>query len=404
MSEKPLKGVKVLDLTYFIAGPGAGRILADWGADVIKVEPAFGDPCRSLGKTYGMPCIDREINLLYSTYNANKRGLSLNLKDPAGLAILDRLLQSAKVFLTSYRTAALTRMGLDYESLSARFPHLIWAQVNGFGDHGPAKDNPGFDSVSFWARAGGYIDLPERDTSPLNHPSGFGDSTTACSLTAGICAALYRQAMTGQGTKVMVSLFGQAIWCASSSYASTQFGDKYPKTRKEASMPTLNSYKCKDGEWLFLSILEHEKFFPLLCKVLKREDLLTDKFTKTENAKAHTTELIEILEKEFLKYDRDELVEMLSSVDIAQEKIRHFADVLSDPQALENNYLCDFKNRNGQITKMAMPPAKFGDIERDPIQDAPLIGQDSREILAEAGFTQEEIEGFLAGGIVHVEN
>ena len=145
---QPLKGVKVIDLTYFIAGPGTAKILADWGADVIKVEPSFGDPGRSTGATMSTPT-EPDCNPFYTAYNANKRGISLNLKSAEGTAILDKMLETADVFLTSYRTGALKRLGLDYKSLSEKHPHIVWAQINGFGDFGPAKDNAGFDTVAF---------------------------------------------------------------------------------------------------------------------------------------------------------------------------------------------------------------------------------------------------------------
>ena len=159
---QPLKGVKVIDLTYFVAGPGSARILADWGADVIKVEPDFGDPGRKTGATMTMPVDDNASNPFYSIYNCNKRGISINLKEEKGLEIMDRLLKDANVFISSYRTGALKRLGLDYETMSKKHPHIIWGQINGFGDYGPAKDNPGFDTVAFWARSGAMIDIAWR--------------------------------------------------------------------------------------------------------------------------------------------------------------------------------------------------------------------------------------------------
>ncbi|MGF6907453.1 CaiB/BaiF CoA transferase family protein [Fusobacterium sp. PH5-44] len=402
MLNKPLEGVKVIDLTYFVAGPGTGRILADWGADVIKVEPSFGDPGRKTGATMSMPAICEESNMFYSTYNMNKRGLSLNLKDQKGLEIMDNLLKGANVLVTSYRTGALKRMGLDYETLKEKHPHLIWAQINGFGDYGPAKDNPGFDTVAFWARSGIMIDIAEKDTSPINPPIGFGDASTSCSLAGGICAALYHQLKTGQGQKVMVSLFAQAIWGASSEIASTQFGDEYPKSRKNAIAPDINSYKCKDGNWVFLSILEHERYFPILCEVLGRTDLLNEKFTTTANAKKNAPELIKILDNEFIKYTRPEVINMLTKADIAHERIQHIKEVLEDAQAIENNYIHEFKNRNGEKTMMAMTPIKFGNIEVNITSDAPLVGEHSIEILKEMGYDSVTIENLIKDQIVVV--
>lgn len=400
MLNKPLEGVKVIDLTYFVAGPGTAKILADWGADVIKVEPSFGDPGRKTGATMTMP-IDDYNNPFYSTYNSNKRGLSINLKSKTGIEIMDKLLREANVFVSSYRTGALKRLGLDYETLKEKHPHLIWAQINGFGDFGPAKDNAGFDTVAFWARSGAMIDLAEKDTTPVNPLIGFGDATTSCSLSGGICAALYQQAKTGKGQKVMASLFGQAIWNASSVVASTQYNDEYQKTRKNAISPVINSYRCKDGKWIFLSILEHERYFGGLCGLFGREDLVNDeRFASSAESKNNAAELIEILDGEFLKFTQDEMVEKLTAADIAHERVQHIKDVVTDEQAIANNYVYEFTSRDGSKTMLSATPIKFGNIEVNMTCDAPLIGEHSDEILRELGYSREEIEGLVESGIV----
>ncbi|WP_029758010.1 MULTISPECIES: CaiB/BaiF CoA-transferase family protein [Fusobacterium] len=391
---QPLKGVKIIDLTYFVAGPGTGRILADWGADVIKVEPSFGDPGRKTGATMTMPVDDNKINPFYSVYNLNKRGISINLKSEAGLKIMDKLLSEANVFLSSYRTGALKRLGLDYETLSKKHPHIIWAQINGFGDFGPAKDNPGFDTVAFWARSGAMIDIAEKG-SIVNPPIGFGDATTSCSLAGGICAALYEQQKTGKGQKVMVSLFGQAIWNLSALIGSTQFQDIYPKTRKNAISPVINSYKCKDEKWIFLSILEHERYYKALCEVIERIDLIDDeRFSTTLAAKKNAEELIKIIDKGFAKFTQSEMLERLIKADIAHEKIQHVQEVLNDSQAIANNYIYEFENRDHSKNMMAMSPVKFNTIDTNIKMDAPKIGEHNEEILEELGYTKEDIEDF----------
>lgn len=400
MLNKPLEGVKIIDLTYFVAGPGCAKILADWGADVIKVEPSFGDPGRKTGATMTMP-VEQDLNPFYTTYNANKRGLSINLKSEDGLAVMDKLLKEANVFVSSYRTGALKRLGLDYETLSEKYPHLIWAQINGFGDNGPAKDNPGFDTVAFWARSGAMLDIAEANTTPINPPIGFGDATTSCSLSGGICAALYQQCKTGKGEKVMVSLFGQAIWNASALIASTQFEDEYPKTRKNAISPVINSYQCSDGKWIFLSILEYERYFPALCEVLERPELMEDeRFTTTLAGKKNAPELISIIDGEFAKRTQEEMLKRLTKADIAHEKIQHVQEVLTDRQAIENNYIHEFTNRNGEKTMMAMTPVKFGNIDVNLSMDAPLVGEHSEDILQELGYSKEEIKQLMDSEVV----
>lgn len=407
---KPLTGVKVIDLTYFVAGPGGARILADWGADVIKVEPSFGDPGRTTGATMSAPT-RKDCNPFYTAYNANKRGMSLNLKSEEGKAILDKMLETADVFVTSYRTGALKRLGLDYESMSQKHPHIVWAQLNGFGDFGPAKDNPGFDTVAFWARSGAMIDLTEKNTSPINPLIGFGDATTSCSLSGGICAALYQKAKTGKGCKVMVSLFAQAIWSESAGMVSTQYGDEYPKTRLKPGTPVMNTYKSLDGKWFYMSILEPDRYNPALFRELGREDLVADTSFATTACKGHSAELTEILGQEFAKHTMDEIAGMFARADIAYDRVQHIKEVLDDPQALENMYLVPMANTDGTVTKQPMTPVRFALTEPTCIEDiaptidrqAPMIGEHSVELLKEYGYSDEEIEKFLADKVITVD-
>ena len=408
---KPLDGVKVIDLTYFVAGPGAARILADWGADVIKVEPSFGDPGRGTGATMSCPTVE-DCNPFYTAYNANKRGLSLNLKSDEGKAVLYKLLESADVFVSSYRTGVLRRLGLDYDSLSKKFPHLIWAQINGFGDFGPAKDNAGFDTVAFWARSGAMIDITEKDTSPVNPLIGFGDATTSCSLSGGICAALYQKAKTGKGCKVMVSLFAQAIWSESAGMVSTQYGDEYPKTRLNPGSPVMDTFKSADDKWFYMSILEPDRYNDALMKELGRNDLVGDpRYCTAAAAKAHSSELVEILSAEFAKHTMDEIAAMFARADIAYDRVQHIKEVLDDPQALENMYIIPVENRDGTVTKQPMTPIRFATTEPARIEDiaptmerqAPLVGEHSAEILKEHGYTDEDIQKLVDSKVVYIE-
>lgn len=408
---KPLEGVKVIDLTYFVAGPGTAKILADWGADVIKVEPSFGDPGRGTGATMSCPT-RKDCNPFYTAYNANKRGMSLNLKSEEGKAILDKMLETADVFVSSYRTGALKRLGLDYGTLSQKHPHIIWAQINGFGDFGPAKDNAGFDTVAFWARAGGMIDLPEKDTSPLNPLIAYGDAITSCSLSGGICAALYQKAKTGKGCKVMVSLFSQAIWSASAGMVSTQYGDEYPKSRLNPGSPVMNTYHSSDGIWFYMSILEPNRYNNALMKELGRDDLVDDpRYCTADASKANSAEMVTILSAEFAKHTMEEIEAMFAHADIAYNRVQHIKEVLDDPQALENMYIIPVKNRDGSVTKQPMTPIRFTLTEPTSVVDiaptmdrqAPLIGEHSVEILKEYGYTDDQIEKFLADKVVTVD-
>ncbi len=387
---QPLKGVRVVDLTYFLAGPGCAKLLADWGADVIKVEPLFGDPMRSSGPTLRMP-IEDDCNPLYSTYNSNKRGLAVNLKTDEGQEVMAKLLEKADVFISSYRTQALEKLGLSYETLHEKYPRLVWAQINGFGDDGPSKDEPGFDIVAFWARSGAMIDIAEKGTT-IVPPYGFGDSASAVSMAGGICAALYEQQRTGKGQKVMLSLLGNAIWSLSAIIGAAQYGDEYPKTRKNAVSPVMNNYECADGQWICLSILEYDRYFEALCELLEIPEVAKDpRFANLQIAKENATALIDILDEAFAKFTRPEMIEKLLAADIAHGKVQHVKDLPNDPQVMENNYLVKFKNRDGSEFFMPMSPVRFNDTKIVHGPDAPRIGEHSEEILKELGFADDAI-------------
>ena len=404
---KPLEGVKVVDLTYFIAGPGAAKILADWGADVIKVEPVFGDPGRTTGKPMSMPTEDN-CNVLYNIYNGNKRGLALNLKSEEGKEILEKILEKSDVFVSSYRTGALKRLGLDYESLHARHPHIVWGQINGYGDFGPIKDNPGFDTVAFWARSGAMMDLVEKDTSPVNPLIGFGDATTSCSLAGGICGGLYNKIKTGEGCKVMVSLFSQAIWSASAGIASTQYGDIYPKTRLNPGTPVMNTYRSADNIWFYMSRLEPERYKPKLLKRLGLDGLLDNPSYSGTECRENAVEMTKVLSEEFAKYSYKDIDLMLAEEDIAHERVQSLKDIANDPQANENLFVAPVKEWDGTETKLSMTPVRFTKNEPGRIEDiaptiertAPRIGMHTVEILKELGYSDEYIEECIKSGAV----
>lgn len=392
MSSKPLEGIKVIDLSYYIAGPGTSRILAEWGAEVIKVEPIGGEPGRTTGVTLGLPA-KPDNNPYFGLFNYNKRDIALDLKKSEGLAIMDKLLAGANVFVTSFRPGALTRLGLEYESVHAKYPHIVWASINGFGDYGPDKDKAGFDVVAFWARSGAMMDLVEKENaSPVNPTLGFGDTVTACSLSGGISAALYRQAKTGEGSKVMVSLLSQAIWNLGPVVASAQVGDTYPKSRKAPSTPLVNSYQTSDGKWLFVGVFDDRMYPVFLEKVLLRKDLAENpRYFIPAGAKACTQELTSIIAEEFSKHTQEEMLRRLVAADIAHEKINHAADMLTDCQAVANNYVISVTHGSGEQSLCSMPPVKFDTIEPKEEYRTPLVGEHTLDILRELGCSDEEI-------------
>ena len=179
----PLEVLKVIELSTHVAVPKAARIMADWGADVIKVEPPRGEGWRVMGTAYALPCKD-DNNPLFQSENANKKSIALNLKSEEGLGVLLKLLGNADVFMTNTRSRSLKKLGLDYETISSKFPKLIYAHFSGFGDDGPEKDRPGFDVGAFWARGGALVEWVLEGNTPSKPVPGFGDGASGSALLA----------------------------------------------------------------------------------------------------------------------------------------------------------------------------------------------------------------------------
>lgn len=390
---KPLQGVKVLDFTLLAAGPTCGRLLAEWGADVLKVEPPKGECAR-----VGAP--GKVFSPIFELYNAGKRGITVDAKTPEGIRIIYQLLEEVDVFLTSYRTAGLKRLGLDYETLHEKFPSLIWAQISGYGELGPEARTAGFDKDAYWARSGIMQDFVEAGSPVMNAPFGFGDASTSCSLAAGICAALFQRTKTGKGEKVVSSLYSQAIHCLGSTLVMVQDGEEYPVSRKKPQSPLINTFCCKDGKWFILTVLEYERFFSKLMEVIDRQDLIGSEFSTFSGMYSRFDEFVEIMDEGFARLTLEEATQRLAKYDIAHAPIRHVKDILSDPQACENEYLSDYVCPDGRVYRHAAGPVKFGKPEKVIMKSAPQLGEDSVAVLESLGYDRETIRDLLERGII----
>lgn len=397
----PLGNVKVVDLSTFAAASSTARLLADWGADVIKVESLRGDAWRNYGTVGSTPTTEEE-NPCWEINNGNKRAIALNLRDPKGQEILHRLLKEADVFLTNYRINALMGMKLTYEDLAPQYPQLVWAHIGGYGSKGPDAKRPGFDVASYWARSGMLVDPEQPGYAPLTLIYAFGDIATGEMLAGGICAALCKQKQTGKGDKVEVSLMSNAVWMAGLMIMSTQerYGDVFPKSRLQPPSPLTSSYKCKDEEWLLLCIIEYERYFPSLCEVLGREDLAGDeRYNTLAHVKEHAQEFVELLDSIFATKNRDEWLEALLKEDIVCDRIVHFKDVTKDQQAWANNYLYNFTFTNGEQAVLPNTPVSFK-IDGGFAKRAPLLGEHTKEILSDLGYSNTDIETMAIAQII----
>ncbi len=389
-----LKGVRVVDLTTYAAAPGAGRMMADWGADVIKVEGFSGDPMRQFGDQMGVPATTDE-NPIWELENGNKRGVAFNLKTEKGLESMMKLLATADIFITNVRMKSLEKMGLDYESLAPKFPKLVWGHISGYGVYGKEAPRPGYDVVSFWARGGSLVDMAPKGQPPVTSPYGVGDHTTSLVLLAGVLAALAKAKATGKGEKIETSLYSTAIWVNSLMVISTQYGDQWPKDRYLPSSPLGTSYCCKDGEYITLTILAYERYWKAFCEALEiPESIINDdrynnliSAKKPENSRA----LVKTLEEAFAKKDRDYWAARLEAADIAFERSSHYGDVAKDQQAKDNHFIIPFKAQNGKEFMLPMSPIQFIGNEAVDSAHAPQIGEHTDEVLKELGYSDEQI-------------
>lgn len=391
---KPLNGIRVVDFTTMVAGPGCARILADWGADVIKVEPTSGEPWRYFGGVMGVPTSEEE-NPMWEVGNANKRGIALDLKSQEGINILHKLLESADVFLTTTREGALKKLNLDYEFISEKYPKLLFAHISGFGDKGPDAKKPGFDTTAFWSRSGFAVDLVEPGASPITMPVGFGDQAVGATLAGGICAALLGRNRTGRGDKISISLYGSSIWFASSMVVGTQerYGYQYPKSREKPFSPMALPYRCKDGEWILLTVMQQERDWAPLCKAIEREDLANDeRFQTRVGAIKNAKVLVPILDEAFAKKTSDEMVERLTEADVSHCKMAHFKDVSKDEQAWVNDYLHEVSFANGEKATLTCTPIQFNEMGVPSYEHAPLLGEHTKEVLEELGYSSDAID------------
>lgn len=398
---KPLEGIKVVELSTYVAAPVAAKMLCEWGAEVIKVEPHFGDEWRYIGATLSMP-IEPKCNPTYDLENMGKKSIALNLKSEEGLEVLHKLLAESDVLVTNYRQEALEKLHLTYEELHALYPKLVFGQVVGYGPKGPDKGKAGFDLTAFFARSGIMIDAVEKDTKPMPPMVAVGDHATGISLAAGISAALVKQVRTGEGDKVVSGLYQNSLYLCATHIAALGFGLDYPKSHASAVSPIVNSYQCKDGEWILLAGTNYDKCWDLICReVFQDEELANNEnYQGVRNMLQHTPEIIKILDAKFLERNRDEWEELLNKCDIANEKVLHWTDTVNDEQALVNDYIYPVQYENGVEAKLVNTPIDFDSFERDEFKPSASIGENGVDILTSLGYDKDQIEGMKANKVL----
>src|SRR5580693_4384400 len=341
------EGLKVLDCASFIAAPAAATVLGDFGAEVIKIEPpGSGDPYRNLPNLPGYP--HSEHNFAWMLESRNKRSLALDLSKPEGQAVLHRLVAEADVFITNFPPAVRSRLKMTYAELAPLNARLIYASFTGYGEKGEEANKPGFDSNAYWARSG-LMDLvrADLDTTPARSVAGMGDHPSAMALYGAIVTALYKRERTGKGSHVASNLMANGIWAASvlaqAKLCGAKFGERRPRER--ALNAVTNHYKCKDGRWLILSLLNEERQWPTLARCLGREDLIHDpRFATKPDRHARSIELIAIFDQVFATKNLAEWRVALDGNGLVFGVVGILDDIPGDRQMIETGALVPFEN------------------------------------------------------------
>jgi crotonobetainyl-CoA:carnitine CoA-transferase CaiB-like acyl-CoA transferase len=399
MSDPILKGLRVIDAATYIAAPSCAAALADFGADVIKIErPPFGDPFRHLYKTPGMPVSD--YNYPFIVDNRNKRSLALNLAHAEGIAIFRRLVAQADVLVTNYQPQMLARYAIRYEDLSPLNPRLIYASVTGYGEAGEEAEKPGYDITAYYARSGLMSYLHNADAEPANSPCGFGDHPTAMSLFSGIMLALYQRTLNGRGSKVTTTLMHNGVWSNASLVQSGLVGAQWPEkwTRKTVPNPFINHYRARDGRRFMFCLLDPDRDWPKLCAALERPDLLSDpRFATTEARRDNNVAFVTLLDNEFNRYGSEEWIKRFEQHDVLFGIVPHTAEVAEDRQMAANGVFVEMSD--APIRTITSPFFVEGLEKRAPSMP-PEVGQHSREILLELGYSEESIARLESSGAI----
>ncbi|MDR0390063.1 MAG: CoA transferase [Spirochaetaceae bacterium] len=400
MKEKTLalKGLKVVELGTHVVVPTAARIMADCGADVIKIENLEGEEWRFIGKNNGLPVEDSE-NALFTNRNSNKKFTALDLKTKSGKEAILKFIAEADVFITNVRLKALSKMGLDYESIKKKFPRLIYGHFTGFGYEGPDRDRPGFDMAAFWARSGALADWANRGEFPSKPIGAFGDGAAANFILTGILMALFAREKNGKGSLVSTSLFGSAIWLSSLGIITAQepYNTPYPASRYKPAVPLSHIYECKDHNFIIMTVLDYERKRDSTLKLLGMDEYINDpRFDTLKHTKENLEEFTRIVNKVFMTKTRDEWAEIFNKNGIVYEKLMHYREIVKDPQALANRYLEEVSFPSGTTIKMPRYPVVFSEYEVKDISPTGSIGRDTKTALAKAGYTDREIQDMVA--------
>jgi crotonobetainyl-CoA:carnitine CoA-transferase CaiB-like acyl-CoA transferase len=378
-------GLRVVELGVWVAAPSAAAILADWGADVIKIESPSGDPMRqvfgSLGIESDMP------NPAFSLDNRGKRSVVLDLRHPDDRQQLETLLSTADVFISNLRPDALDTLGLEAVATVERHPQLVYCSISGHGLRGEERNRPTYDIGAFWARSGLSMQMADSEGNPLNARGGIGDHITGLAAVGGILAAILEQRATGQGRVVEVSLLRTGAyvlgWDLGLQMTLGKVARAEPRARNQA--PLMNPYRAADDRWFFFTGLEASRHIGSVCRALGRPDLIDDeRFADASSIRRNRTDIIAIIDAIIAQRPLAEWAERFEAEGVWWAPAHTPAEVVVDPQLTVNDGFVEVGAVGAEATQRSInSPVTFSSSSRQHHPNVPSLGQHTDEVLAD---------------------
>jgi crotonobetainyl-CoA:carnitine CoA-transferase CaiB-like acyl-CoA transferase len=400
-----LRGIRVLEVAEHTFVPAASALLADWGAEVIKIEhPERGDAMRGLASTgvFNMPA---GVHPLLEHSNRGKQSLGLDLTTPEGLEILYKLAATADVFLTNKLPSVRKKLKVDVEDIRAHNPGIIYVRGTGQGERGPDADKGSYDSLAFWARGGVAMGVkrPEYDLVPMPPGPGFGDSIGAMTIAGGIMGALFHRERTGEGTTVDVSLFGSALWAMGQAVAmSLVVGQSFtpPPAKGRGGNPLARNYDTSDGHVLAFTCLQAAKYWPEMCAIIGRPELANDpRFADSPSLIANGAEAVEILTEVFAQTSLEQWRVRLAQFAGQWAVVQTTLEAAQDVQTVANGYVQECETASGVPFQLVAAPVQYDEQPAKP-KRAPEFNEHGDAILQDLGFDQDEIIQLKVNGII----
>jgi crotonobetainyl-CoA:carnitine CoA-transferase CaiB-like acyl-CoA transferase len=397
-----LSGVRVIDLSMWTMVPSAGVVCAEWGADVIKVEHPNGDPQRKMLFT---PSWDEPAaKTMTHLPNRGKRSVALDLRDERGREVLLRLAGTADVFLTNFLAPARQKLRIDVEDVREVNPRIIYAKATGQGPRGPEADHGGYDISAGWARPSmAHQMMAFGAAEPPAMPPGLVDVQGGFNLAAGIAAALFKRERTGEPSIVDVSLLSSALWMLGPNLSAAYYGSEILRANGRydpAHGATTNSYRTKDGRWLYLVFIEPDRYWQDFCKRIDRPDLAVDpRFADKAARWANLRACVDELDAVFATRTLDEWRIAFDGMEGPWAAVQSAEETVRDPQVLANGYLGRAGSGDDEFAVISNP-VQFDGRPVGHLSLAPQVGEHSTEVLAELGYDDGEIAGLRESGVL----